>query len=206
LAAQLSINAWIDNHAVYDAFLTPLEDGYYIRSGNKFYIKPCIWLFVGTKTIEELKDGDSKGSDFVSRLSLDTLVLSTVPADEAPFLHIENVHLGASIARARYPGLQKIHAHVVCFLGSLKTELSNSGISTKVSARDIRRVMDKELLIDNHGGGMWRNEENIWKNYTNLIDQNLYKTNALLISQMKIPQWIKILYDSPLRDPGAEAN
>ena len=42
------INAYLENHPVYHAFLAPLEDGYYLRGGIKFLIRPCIWLFAGT--------------------------------------------------------------------------------------------------------------------------------------------------------------
>lgn len=42
------INALLENHTVYSAFLAPLEDGHYNRDGKSFIIKPCIWVFVGT--------------------------------------------------------------------------------------------------------------------------------------------------------------
>ncbi len=42
------INAEIQNQNVYDTFLAPLEDGYYIRAEKTFHIMPCIWIFAGT--------------------------------------------------------------------------------------------------------------------------------------------------------------
>ena len=87
------INASIENHHVYDAFLAPLEDGYYVRAGNKFHIRPCIWLFVGTKDLIDIKN-TSKGSDFVSRMSLDPLDLGAVPEQQMTSLRIENVYVG----------------------------------------------------------------------------------------------------------------
>ncbi len=55
------INASLENHPVYHAFLAPLEDGYYLRGGIKFVIQPCIWLFAGTAGRAEISE-NSKGS------------------------------------------------------------------------------------------------------------------------------------------------
>ncbi len=101
------INAKLGNAAVYDLFLTVLEDGTYLRGGQKFKLAPCAWVFAGT-TVEltgenggELNSIDASGGaldgtrgrparlvsddptdkyqDFVSRLD----VSATLDEDEA---------------------------------------------------------------------------------------------------------------------------
>lgn len=43
------INANLEGHSVYSAFLAPLEDGHYNRDGKTFQLTPCVWVFVGTE-------------------------------------------------------------------------------------------------------------------------------------------------------------
>lgn len=62
------INATLQGSNVYGAFLSPLEAGYYMRRGVKFNLKPCIWIFAGTRVEKENKE--EKLEDFMSRLSL----------------------------------------------------------------------------------------------------------------------------------------
>lgn len=65
------INATLDAAPVYGAFLSPLESGFYMRRGIKFNLKPCIWMFAGTRDENpaEAKPTE-KLADFRSRLSL----------------------------------------------------------------------------------------------------------------------------------------
>lgn len=72
------INAEIQNQNIYDAFLAPLEDGYYIRAEKIFHIMPCIWIFAGTnnpikqsisETGSTVVKHAQKLSDFQSRLT-----------------------------------------------------------------------------------------------------------------------------------------
>ncbi len=71
------INAYLENHPVYHVFPAPLEDGYYLRGGIKFLIQPCIWLFAGTALPTPEICADSKGSDFISRLSFGEVDLTS---------------------------------------------------------------------------------------------------------------------------------
>jgi hypothetical protein len=59
------INARLDNQYVYDAFLAPLEDNYYLREGSKYNLKPCVWLFAGTAmpTIGSPRGASSESAD-----------------------------------------------------------------------------------------------------------------------------------------------
>jgi hypothetical protein len=63
------INAEIDSSNVYGAFLSPLEEGIYVRNGNSFSIKPCVWIFAGTK-MDNIQSSEKKFSDFKSRITL----------------------------------------------------------------------------------------------------------------------------------------
>jgi hypothetical protein len=67
------INATLDGSPVYGAFLSPLEAGYYMRHGIKIKLKPCIWIFAGTRNknnSEQKEKAMEKLEDFNSRLSL----------------------------------------------------------------------------------------------------------------------------------------
>jgi DNA replication protein DnaC len=66
------INAHIENSEVWDAFLAPLEEGTFIRGENTLYLKPCFWVFVGTKLPTK---ETNKWSDFNSRLTLQNINL-----------------------------------------------------------------------------------------------------------------------------------
>jgi hypothetical protein len=46
----------LSNDRFSNLFLAPLEDGVYMRGGNRFRIDPCIWIFAGTKTLKIDKD------------------------------------------------------------------------------------------------------------------------------------------------------
>ena len=65
------IDAELNGHAVYDAFLRPLAERLYMRAGKTFRIDLCVWLFAGTRSPEppSAVNAPSKHSDFVSRLS-----------------------------------------------------------------------------------------------------------------------------------------
>ncbi len=54
------IDAKLENAAVYDLFLTVLEDGTYIREGRKFHLEPCAWIFAGTETQSQPTAGRSE--------------------------------------------------------------------------------------------------------------------------------------------------
>lgn len=73
------INATLDNSPVYSAFLSLLEANYYMRSGTKVTLKPCIWIFASTsaqmppeQARERAPSGEKieKYADFVTRLSM----------------------------------------------------------------------------------------------------------------------------------------
>jgi hypothetical protein len=74
------INARLDNDYTYGAFLAPLENCFYVRDGRNISLRPCIWLFAGTRlNPDQLKahgrdqttrDPGGKISDFKSRITI----------------------------------------------------------------------------------------------------------------------------------------
>lgn len=107
------INALLDGHHVYDFFLAPLEDGIYVRSGNSFYIRPCFWIFAGTKIpSEDLKE---KGTDFEDRLTLPPFDLKPIPDDprETELSRLEKVYLGVAAIRSTFPDVRLISKYVL---------------------------------------------------------------------------------------------
>jgi len=114
------INSEIENHHVYDMFLTPLEDNYFVRNGVKFSIKPCVWVFAGTRLPgqgrreSDRNRDNSKASDFMSRIeSLGIIDLTDGALPENPgdrisyikYQQLERVYLGVALARQLHPDL-----------------------------------------------------------------------------------------------------
>jgi hypothetical protein len=113
-----------------EAFLTPLEDGTYVHSGRTFTIRPCVWVFAGTRqpntssatSVNGRSAGSEppeKGSDFVSRLTLGLINLTsnrkTKPTKPAKRKHaqpdnagIEKVYLGVKMLRHEFPDVRSV--------------------------------------------------------------------------------------------------
>lgn len=119
------INARLENAPIYAAFLTPLEDGTYVRSGRTFNIKPCVWVFAGTrhpKQVEKLASASDestaaeKGSDFVSRLTLGVMNITKSKSQSSGGEDIydqgihatERVYLGAAMLRQEFPDVRYV--------------------------------------------------------------------------------------------------
>jgi hypothetical protein len=111
------INAFLDNSNVYGAFLSPLEDGIYFRNGKPFSLKPCIWIFAGTK----LKDYDQKDtqklSDFKSRITLEKFldyasIIDELTNDEKEKVkakaQVEQVYIGADAIHRYFPDVKRV--------------------------------------------------------------------------------------------------
>jgi hypothetical protein len=151
------INAKLENAPVYGAFLTPLEDGTYVRSGRTFHIKPCMWVFAGTRHPQTdrsvsydpyrglVNDGPEKGSDFVSRLTLEVLNLihpggtDTVNQDIADeeFRATEKVYLGACMLRSEFPDVRRVSEAVLRAFRELPT-----GTTVREIKHFVRRFSD----------------------------------------------------------------
>ncbi|MFZ2650497.1 MAG: AAA family ATPase [Burkholderiaceae bacterium] len=136
------INASLDGNQVYGSFLAPLEDGYYVRRGSSFSLRPCIWLFAGTENESKQDRGSDrkeKLSDFESRMSqvkrIDYESLKTESAGKKQFeatAKLEQVYLGAIMIRRYFPDVTRVSEAVLRhFYGMNPAE---------VPARHIRRL------------------------------------------------------------------
>ncbi len=167
------INAELENHCVYDIFLAPLEDGYYLRSGRKYLIQPCIWLFAGTDSTADI-EAKLKGPDFVSRMSLTHVNLTHPPeASEDPERLLETVYIGVTLARREYPGLQGIKAEVFALLRSLKPQA--------LTLRHLRQIIDKHLLVS-RGVARWRDLERLKAEHGSIINTASHDANVELLA------------------------
>jgi hypothetical protein len=109
------INALLDGTHAYGAFLAPLEEGIYIRRGKYFSLKPCVWIFAGTKLEEEDLSAGEKLSDFESRMVLiekiDFKSLSSNCKDTNRLQNqarLEQVYLGAKLIKHHYSDVHEI--------------------------------------------------------------------------------------------------
>ncbi len=121
------INAQLAGTPVYGAFLSPLEEGFYVRKGRSFALRPCAWIFAGTNLREDnVKKGD-KLSDFESRMSLiekiDFESLAKAYKDESDRLQqearLEQVYLGAAMVHYYFSDVTRISAAVLKEFGKL---------------------------------------------------------------------------------------
>jgi len=106
------INARINNQHIYDSFLAPIEDGVYVRGGKTFRMPACAWLFAGTENPEEHPDKSTKGSDFVSRLSLPPIDVKLEAGEEAD-LNTERVYLGVSLLKRTFSDVREVSEKVL---------------------------------------------------------------------------------------------
>lgn len=150
------INAKLENAFVYGAFLTPLEDGTYVHSGRTFTIRPCVWVFAGTRQPNTSSvpgvngrsagtEAPEKGSDFVSRLTLGLVNLtSTKGTKTAKRKHarpdnaaIERVYLGVNMLRHEFPDVRSVSELVLRAFSELP-----EGTSVRDIKHFVRRFSD----------------------------------------------------------------
>lgn len=149
------INAQIEGQHVYDLFLTPLDDGYYVRGGLKLPIRPCLWFFAGTRRpgagggSSSPVVSNTKASDFMSRMTLDEINLDGDEREKQEH-QLEMVYLGLTLARGIYPDLSRATQQVIDTLASIKIG---------VAARSLRTFLTNHLAVDG-GCGRWRRGTN----------------------------------------------
>jgi hypothetical protein len=116
------INALLDGTQAYGAFLTPLEDGVYMRRGRYFSLRPSVWFFAGTKLdADKLKKGE-KLSDFKSRMSImenidfESLTKHYTDSGSEKLQNearLEQVYLGATMIRNHFSDIQFVSKEVL---------------------------------------------------------------------------------------------
>ncbi|HEU4870661.1 MAG TPA: ATP-binding protein [Pyrinomonadaceae bacterium] len=114
------INALVDGGHLYGAFLAPLEDGVYVRRGKIFSLKPCVWVFAGTRLDEEDLEAGEKLSDFKSRVTMieeiDYKSLSAKATDSERLSNearLEQVYLGASMIGRHFSDVQQVSKEIL---------------------------------------------------------------------------------------------
>jgi hypothetical protein len=114
------INALVDRGHLYGAFLAPLEDSVYVRRGKIFSLKPCVWVFAGTRLDDEDLEAGEKLSDFKSRVTMiekidytslnsdgtDTKLLT----DQA---RLEQVYLGATMIGKHFSDVKEVSKEIL---------------------------------------------------------------------------------------------
>ncbi|HLP57671.1 MAG TPA: AAA family ATPase [Candidatus Deferrimicrobium sp.] len=117
------INALLDGSHAFGAFLAPLEEGIYIRRGKYFSLKPCVWVFAGTKLESKDMSAGEKLSDFESRMELiekidyKSLESHCKDTKETNILRnqarLEQVYLGATLIKNHYSDVREISEDVL---------------------------------------------------------------------------------------------
>ncbi len=120
------INSKLEGDLVYNAFLTPIEDGLYMRGGKVFHIAPCVWVFSGTEVPASPDDHDRgrslKGSDFKSRL---TLGVVKIERNESHLrVQTENVYRAVAMIRGEFPDVRYVSEGVLKLFLCLEENIS----------------------------------------------------------------------------------
>jgi hypothetical protein len=127
------INAQIENSNVYGAFLSPLEDGVYVRNGKPFSLKPCVWIFAGT--FPNSVSSDQKYSDFQSRITLmeyidyNSMSTGLEGIQKVTLVNqarVEQVYLGATAIRNYFPDVKQASRDTLKYFHSLSPESNPS--------------------------------------------------------------------------------
>ena len=114
------INSQLEGHCVYSMFLSPLEDGVYIRGGKSFKLPPTYWVFACTEELEQLKK-QNKGSDFCSRLTRGAISLDNQTDDQSvEQKRIENIYVGVSMILSIIPDVREVSKTVLGIFATLK--------------------------------------------------------------------------------------
>jgi hypothetical protein len=155
------VNATLDGNAVYGAFLSPLESGVYERHGRRFQLRPCVWLFTGTKVSDAGRE--EKLSDLISRMSLvekiDYQSLLDLHPGTSPLAvetrdtvkrkaQLEQVYLGASMINHYFPDVTQVDIELLKRFWALDPRSS--------PFREIRRIA-ASLRNVRHGQVTMRN-------------------------------------------------
>ena len=114
------INSMLESQHVYDLFLSAMQNGEYVRGGNRFRLTPCMWIFAGTaKPSEHGCDPATKAKDFESRLTIAPLSFDRpdLSITERPGtddeIRLERVYLGAAILTAQFPDVLRVTRKVL---------------------------------------------------------------------------------------------
>lgn len=121
------INATLGGTPVYGAFLSPLENGKYMRNGQNVELRPCIWIFAGTRDHPDAPPGApsqrEKRKDFESRMTLieqidfQSMISRAVgdrhAIDVESEARLEQIYLGAKYITDKFNCVQKVDRDIL---------------------------------------------------------------------------------------------
>jgi hypothetical protein len=185
------INAFFGGGNVYSPFLAPIEEGTYVRRGRTFSLKPCIWIFVGTRSKEEkgkstdmmdkIKIQGEKFSDFNSRMTLreeidyKSLYSKGKNKNERNRIEheakLEQLYLGAVLIRTYFPDVNEVSLNILKYLYNQKPEEESSRELRNI-IRSLRNVQYGRITCNNCGpawDGLERSHEGIREQMVKLI-------------------------------------
>lgn len=160
------INALLESDHVFSAFLSPLEEGSYLRQGRRISLRPCVWVFVGTAGKDGVADEytrSDKYSDFLSRMSMqermDYAHLKQLYNNNRKLeleARLEQVYLGVTLLRQFHPDLVSVeHAVMHAFYDLNPEECPARQI--RRDASNVRNVQDGRITRRNCAG--WGKED-----------------------------------------------
>ena len=150
------INARLDADYTFSAFLAPLETGFYARHGRHVMLRPCVWLFAGTRVDPTAMNSGDKLSDFRSRMTLyeeidfpslkerykEDSTLGTVQMTNAEVVleplyaeaRLEQVYVGVSIVNKLFPDVRRLSWDVLYGFWKLDPETSPARILRRLTS------------------------------------------------------------------------
>jgi len=138
------INAELGGNPPYASFLSPLEEGVYVRAEKSFPIGPAVWLFAATK----FDRGALKALDFESRLTRGIVPLSAPSEDpEGDAIKLERVYLAASLLKNVFREIEFIGEDVLDLFSRLPEDFSTRRITQLAS--NFRNVRRRKVLSEN---------------------------------------------------------
>ncbi len=159
------INANLDGRQVYDSFLAPLEQGIYERSGNRFHIRPCLWVFAGTdvpyyEVAHEGRGRSDKVSDFRSRLTFAPFDLTSGGPEEKgddiiELEALERIYVAIAALRSVFRDVTKVSEAIFEILESLDEDMRPRAIRQLM--REFRDVQRGEVTVKNLPDRWWQN-------------------------------------------------
>lgn len=147
------INALLESQNVYSQFLGPMWNGIYRRKGQTFQLKPCIWIFAGTRYPDEpydISENESskrieiltKGSDFRSRINGPIIHLHDKidPGSVDKISKMEQAYMFMSIVNRRFPDVTLVTELVLQFF---------QRVTPKYGARSMEFILSQFKNINN---------------------------------------------------------
>ena len=165
------INALLDRGHVYGAFLAPLEESVYVRRGKSFSLKPCVWVFAGTRLDDEDLEAGEKLSDFKSRMTMiEKIDFESLNSEEADTERLQNearleqVYLGATMIGRHVSDVQEVSQEILERFHKLDPASSPARKIRKMAA-SLRNVQYGKITRANcdNWGVQWDNTEDSQK-------------------------------------------